>query len=97
MIETTLENYQQKFLSLIKEIRYVDQQRATLVEQALKMQGAIEALKNLEPENDVETWYFYQISKDLVSTHRPRSLAHSLRTNKRNRFPMFASTSTRRS
>ena len=55
MIETTLENYQQKFLSLIKEIRYVDQQRATLVEQALKMQGAIEALKNLEPENDAET------------------------------------------
>jgi len=54
MIETTLENYQQKFTSLTKEIRYVNQQRATLVEQALKLQAAIEALKTLEPETDGE-------------------------------------------
>lgn len=54
MIETTLENYQQKFTSLTKEIQYVGQQRATLVEQALKLQGAIEALKTLEPETDGE-------------------------------------------
>lgn len=54
MIETTLENYQQKFTSLTKEIQYFDQQRASLVEQALKMQGAIEALKTLEPETGGE-------------------------------------------
>ena len=97
MIETNIHDYTEKLQRLTQEIQYIDQQRASRVEEALKVQGAIEALKGLEPETDVEAWYFYQISKDLVSTHRPRSLAHSLRTNKRNRFPMFASTSTRRS
>ena len=50
MISTTLENNEGKFERLMQEIKYVDQQRATLVEQALKMQGAIDALKTLNPE-----------------------------------------------
>ena len=50
MISTTLENYEGKFERLMQEIKYIDQQRATIVEQALKMQGAIEALKTLSPE-----------------------------------------------
>ena len=54
MVNSTLKDYQDKFQRLTKEIQYVDQQRASLVEQALKMQGAIEALKSLEPETDVE-------------------------------------------
>lgn len=52
MISTTLENYEGKFERLMQEIKYIDQQRATLIEQALKMQGAIEALKTLEPETE---------------------------------------------
>ena len=52
MIDTTLKNYQDKFQRLTQEIQYVDQQRASLVEQALKFQGAIEALKTLEPETE---------------------------------------------
>jgi len=54
MIETTLKDYTDKFQRLTQEIQFVDQQRATLVEQALKLQGAIEALKTLEPETDLE-------------------------------------------
>ena len=50
MISTTLENYEGNFERLMQEIKYVDQQRATLVEQDLKIQGAIEALKTLNPE-----------------------------------------------
>ena len=97
MISTTLENYEAKFKSMLQEIKYLDQQWETLFQQMLKVQGAIEALKTLEPETDVEDYCFFQISKDLISTHRPRSFAQWLRPNKRNCFPMLASTSTRRS
>ena len=54
MVNSTLKDYQDNFQRLTQEIQYVDQQRASLVEQALKMQGAIEALKTLEPETDGE-------------------------------------------
>ena len=54
MISTTLENYEAKFKSMLQEIKYLDQQCETLFQQMLKVQGAIEALKTLEPETDVE-------------------------------------------
>ena len=48
MIETTLHDYTEKLQRLTQEIQYIDQQRASRVEEALKVQGAIEALKGLE-------------------------------------------------
>lgn len=48
MIEITLHNYTEKLQRLTQEIQYIDQQRASRVEEALKVQGAIEALKDLE-------------------------------------------------
>ena len=54
MISTTLENYEAKFKSMLQEFKYLDQQRETLFQLMLKVQGAIEALKTLEPETDLE-------------------------------------------
>ena len=55
MIETTLHDYTEKLQRLTQEIQYIDQQRASRVEEALKVQGAIEALKGLESSADSDT------------------------------------------
>ena len=54
MIETTIHDYTEKLQRLTQEIQYIDQQRASRVEEALKVQVAIEALKGLESDSAAE-------------------------------------------
>lgn len=52
-----LADYQDKLQKLSQEIQYLDQQRSSRIEEALKVQGAIEALQQLhtEPETTNDT------------------------------------------
>ena len=50
-----LQNYQDKLQKLSQEIQYIEQQRSQLIEQVLKVQGAIEALQQHKCETTEQT------------------------------------------
>ena len=50
-----LQDYKDKLQKLSQELQYLDQQRSQLIEQAIKVQGAIEALEQLHTEPETET------------------------------------------
>ena len=50
-----LQDYKDKLQKLYQEIQYLDQQRNARVEEALKVQGSIEALEQLHTEPETET------------------------------------------